>query len=267
MLNKKKSLFSFPANSVPKKFIDSNVSDQEYSIRQCIGKGLEQTIRGGDDSEFTISVNWQDASAISIEGKPMGLLTTHGCMQFFDYKSFFQSLSGVSLDEDEEYLEKLFPIMVSCIPKPVLNIFGWFSLSNNIKGGKQKTFCLPLCISSGDYSAISYVSAAADVWMSFIQQSFWKKTFTPIVEEKILPQFIPCSIGATKILLNDYKSLQPGDLLLIDNPLFDTDGYGTIHIGHKSAVVVADNSSLEKNGILFLNWRDEVKETLPIVDR
>jgi hypothetical protein len=266
VLDKKISLFSVPTSNVPRKYIDSTISDLEYSIRQYLGKGLEQTIRGADDSALTISVSWQDSSAISKEGNPIELLTDHGYMQFFDYVAFFQSLSGVSLDEDVEHLEKLFPVMISRIPKPILNIFGCFSLSKDIKGSKQKSFCLPLRISLGDYTAITYISAAASVWISFLQQSCWEKIFSSVCEEKILPQFVPCSIGTTTIHLDDYKSLRAGDIFIIDNPLFGVDGVGTINIGHQSASVVVDNSTLEKNGILFLNWHDDTEKTLEIVE-
>lgn len=257
MLTKSKSMYPFPVEGLPDKLITLKITNQEFSLRNCVGRGLEKVITDEHNSKLIFSIQCKLISDYSGKEEPLTLLTDHGFIDFYDYSNFFQVLSGVSLNENKNHLEKIFPVMLSFVPKSIISIFGSLSMTNNCEDSNEKKYCLPLKINTEDFSAITYVSATSEVLMSFLQQELWEEqSFGEDSEKEIFPAFVPCSIGKTKILPVEYKSLQPGDYLVIDTPFFDVNGAGIVPIGRRSASVFVDNATLKKNRIVFLGWQD-----------
>ena len=287
MLNKTKTSCYFPSKNVPKKIIESKISSNEYFIRDHIGKGIKKSVVNELNEEITISISLEkykpniecesgkpkSGHYNFKEGKKITLLTDHGHIIFYNYIQFFQSLTGFYFGKNknenkvEDNLENIFPIIVSLMPKSIVDIFGFFSLAidsandqvndqvNDSNKVKNEIFLL-FKVKAHDYTALTHISADYDVLMSLIKQPFWEKIKPENYKKELLPRFSPCLIGKSRILMNDYKSLQKGDLIVLDEAYFDVNGVGSVPVGYRYAMVSVNEYSLKRSGVNFISWDD-----------
>ena len=252
MLNK--SRYSCSITDVPKSLISSKLSNDEYYIKKIIGKEIKKSILDENGEEITISILWDLIEESSIEENFLILSTAHGPIKVYNYTCFFRVLTGIDIDEKIIKIKEQFSVVLSFMPKPIVEIFGHLLLNNKENSDIECKFCLPLKISSIDYTEIINISASYEFWTSLLKQSLWEKNNKINDKEYLFPKFSHCSIGKSKIHIDDYKNLDKGDIFILDDMFFNTDGIGIVTIGDRYASVLIDDFLLDKRRVKFLNW-------------
>lgn len=86
-----------------------------------------------------------------------------------------------------------------------------------------------LHISLGEQALTVQLHASAATWLGLIEAADWQPLLAPFPEQLRLRA--PVVLGRSGLTLSALRSLRPADVVLIEQPIFDTDGHGQVRLG------------------------------------
>lgn len=256
MLTNKSPAGKVATSLVPAGWVHAKLSNRQFLLRERLGKGLHQTFSLDDQTQLTVSVNWQNPRSVKYKHKPIALLSDFGSMSFYNAAAFFLALTGLNIGNNPKRFDALFPVFQSCIPAQVLALFGNLSIAPDIDNKAAEMLILPIRLQTHDSTIVSHVLASMETWDAFLAQPDWAKADDKNLSAQDFTLSIPCVLGSTRITAGDCLSLQVGDVLMIEAPLFDTEGNGSIRLGQRVMSVKVDNSQAISLAH-FLGWQQD----------
>lgn len=253
MLKKYKDI---PTKTVPSHWVKGKLSSAGYSVKKKLKLGMQCQLSDTGSEPSTLIFQWLDEDTEYAKDDVFDVLTENGRIRFYNYRIFFQTLSGMVLDETTIASHELLNLMIARLPKSVVDIFGWFApidatASTNdelIKklNAKQleNTVTIALRIVSKDITIMTCIEADKTVLLRILDSPVLFP-FTEIDknEEKPLQITVPCIVGSSVITTNMLRTLEVGDVLMLQDTNIDVDGLVNIQIADRELQAVASEES------------------------
>lgn len=239
-----------PTHTVPSYWVKRKLSPAGYSVKKKLKLGLQCQLADAGAENSTLIFQWLDEDTKYVKDDVFDVLTGNGRIRFYNYRMFFQTLSGMVLDEETVASHELLNLMIARLPRSVVDVFGWFapidfnaSLHDEVVEDLN-TVTIALRIVSKDISIMTCIEADKMVLLRILDSPGLSPfTETNTSEEQPLKMTIPCIIGSSVITADMLRSLDVGDVLMLQDTNIDVDGLVNIQIAGRELQAVASEES------------------------
>ena len=255
-LNALKKYKKISTESIPSSLVKRAFSPASYKVKKKLKAGLQCYLADAGDASAKLIFQWLDEAIEYAKEDPFDVLTENGRVRFYNHRIFFQTLSGMILDESTVASHELLNLMIARLPKSVVDIFGWLAPIDSTVNtdnelieklhteSSKDTVVIALRIESKDISVMAYVEADKTVLLRILDSP----VFSPFVEidqaeKKPIQMTVPCVVGSSVITTNMLRSLEVGDVLMLQETNIDVDGRVKILIGDRELHVMSSNAS------------------------
>ena len=242
-----------PTQTVPSSWVKRTLSPAGYTVKKKLKSGLQCHL--GDVSAKLI-FQWLDEDTEYTNDNAFDVLTENGRIRFYNHRIFFQTLSGMVLDDATVASHELLNLMIARLHKSVVDIFGWLApIDSAANTGDElieklnttyskDTVRIALRLVGKDISIMTCIDADKTVLLRLLDSP----VFSPFMEidkeeQKPLQMSIPCVVGSSVITTNMLRSLEIGDVLMLQDTNIDVDGLVKILIADRELHIIAAESS------------------------
>lgn len=258
------------STAVPSSCISSKLTLAEYAIKSVVGDGKELVFKDDDGCPICINIQFITDGKKLKRSAPLSLVSQHGIVQMYSYCSFLQTVSGMPIDSDVILSDELVYLMLSRLPKPLVDIFGWLAPQDNDTITLCDPIVLLLRLTEGEISRIVLVEANRNTWMGILNNPSLQAVDNGVEPIKVdIPT--PIILGKSLLSISEYNQLEVGDVLIFDDALFDCEGIGKVDIGKQqyNARIFFDEVTQESKLTLLEHLLDEdeiPKENVPEIE-
>lgn len=232
------------------------LSPAGYSVKKKLKLGLQSRLADAGDENSTLIFQWLDEDTEYAKDDVFDVLTENGRIRFYNHRIFFQTLSGMVLDEATVASHELLNLMIARLPRSIVDIFGWFapidstaSTDNELietlnTAHSENSVTIALRVVGKDISIMTCIEADKMVLLRILDSPALS-LFTEVDkgEEKPLQITIPCIVGSSVITTNMLRSLEVGDVLMLQDTHIDVDGRVKILIADRELHAIASEES------------------------
>lgn len=245
-----------PTQTVPSGWVKCKLSPAGYHVKKKLKLGLQCDLAGIESVNAKLIFQWLDEDTEYAKDDVFDVLTENGRIRFYNHRIFFQTLSGMVLDDATVASHELLNLMIARLPKSVVSVFGWLAPIDSIASTNdelieklntahlENTVTIALRVESKDISIMTCIEADKMVLLRILESS----ALSPLAEinkgeEKPLQMNIPCVVGSSVITTNMLRSLEIGDVLMLQDTHIDVDGRVKISIADRELHAIASEES------------------------
>ncbi len=234
-----------PTKDIPSYLVRDRIRVCDYAINKIVGRGLRLNLNDKTEEEAHLVFNTIKNTRVVERNSPLVLMTKYGAIRLYNYCRFLRTLSGMLIDEDMILDDELLNFMLGRMPRPVVDLFGWCAPLEEVKTDAENSISLSVRFTLGELSVAALMEADLRVWSELLKQA----VLVPVAEEgpptrMSLPLISSCVAGSFVLTPRKYKSLNVGDVIVLENSMFDVNGSGKVSIGDQTvAVAIAEGSS------------------------
>lgn len=245
-----------PTKTVPSHWVKRKLSPAGYSVKKKLKLGLQCQLSDAGGENSTLIFQWLDEDTEYVKSDVFDVLTENGRIRFYNYRIFFQTLSGMVLDETTVTSHELLNLMIARLPKSVVDIFGWFAPIDSAASANdelikklnatqlENTVTIALRIVSKDITIMTCIEADKTVLLRILDSpALFPFSEIDKGEEKPLQMTVPCIVGSSVITTNMLRNLEVGDVLMLQDTNIDVDGLVNIQIADRELQAAASEES------------------------
>lgn len=213
-----------------------SMSSARAALQARLGAGctLDLWPERAPDSRIRMSLYGDDALAAQVDWR--AALQLHGpcgVLELSNGARWLRALSGIDLDEgiglDDEWLCGALLGTLDGTPLEAC-------ASIRRAGASPADDAVVLCwvLHDGRHSVACHARAGAATWNALLARADWRTRATPLAHFPRLPVDAAIVLARHSLPHHAAHALRPGDIVLPDEPLFDSEGRGRLHLaGHQ----------------------------------
>jgi len=187
------------------------------------------------------------------------LETDYGYCGIDNYRTLFQALLGIPFAKlDPEELVRKFILFLPSAPPEFLRIFGRIT-PNIYAESSASDYLLRARLVAADCSVSFNMASTEEFWQQVLSDPSMSQHKVDSASKKEIFPGVLVPLGSVTVGSKALSSLDVGDVLQLDNCLFDTSGQGSINLGADTLAVkwqsrgITDNFSVTGREIEHAN--------------